>query len=76
MPTTPKFNVPKEEPNVQLELATMEKECDKLDEDCKRSVPFDKYFIAANKHKKKEDNNSLYKNKDLNFHYYNSTPYF
>ena len=40
----PKFIVPKEEPNIQLELSTMEKEWDKLDEDCKRSVAFDWYF--------------------------------
>ena len=58
-----KFIIPKEEPNIQLELATMEKEWDKLDADCKRSVPFDQYFVAANKLKKKEDNKSLYKNK-------------
>ena len=44
----------------------MEKEWDKLDEDCKRSVPFDQYFLAANKLKNKEANKSLYKNKDLN----------
>ena len=44
----------------------MTKEWDKLDEDCKKSVPFDQYFLAANKLKKKEYNKSLYKNKDLN----------
>ena len=60
-PTIPKFLVPKEYPNIQLELATMEKEWDKLDEDCKRSVPFDQYFLVANKLKNKEDNKSLYK---------------
>ena len=37
-----------------------------MDEDCKKSVPFDQYFLAANKLKKKEDNKSLLKNKDLN----------
>ena len=37
-----------------------------MDEDCKRSVPFDQYFLAAKKLKKKENNKSLYKNKDLN----------
>ena len=40
-PTTPKFIVPKEEPNIKPELSTMEKEWDKLDEYFKRSVPFD-----------------------------------
>ena len=45
----------------------MEKEWDKLDEDCKRSVPFDQYFLATNKLKKKEDNKSIYKNKDWNY---------
>ena len=64
-PTSPKFIVPKEEPNIQLELATMAKEWNKLDEDCKRSVPFDQYFLAANKLKKKEGNKSLYKKKRL-----------
>ena len=44
----------------------MAKEWDKLDEDCKRSVSFDQYFLAPNKLKKKEDIKSLYKNKDLN----------
>ena len=44
----------------------MAKEWDKLDEDCKISVPFDQYFLATNKLKKKEDNKSLYKNNDLN----------
>ena len=44
----------------------MEKEWDKLDEDCKISVPFDQYFLAANKLKNNEYNKSLYKNKDLN----------
>ena len=62
-PIVPKFLVPKEEPNIQLEFDTMEKEWDKLDEDCKRSVPFDQYFLAANKLKKKEDNKYLYKKK-------------
>ena len=58
-PTAPKFLIPKEEPSIQLELATMEKKWDKLDEDCKRSVPLDQYFVAANKLKNKEDNNSI-----------------
>ena len=40
-PTKPKFIIPKEDPNIHLELATMTKEWDKLDEDCKKSVPFD-----------------------------------
>ena len=44
----------------------MTKEWNKLDEDCKKSLPFDQYFIVASKLKKKEDNKSLYKNKDLN----------
>ena len=44
----------------------MAKEWDKLDEDCKRRVPFDQYFIVANKLKKKEYNRSLYQNKELN----------
>ena len=44
----------------------MAKEWDKLDEDCKKSVSFDQYFIAANKLKKNEDNKSLYQNKELN----------
>ena len=44
----------------------MAKEWNKLDEDCKRSVPFDQYFLATKNIKKKEDNKSLYKNKDLN----------
>ena len=44
----------------------MAKEWDKLDEDCKTSVPFDKYFLATNKIKNKEDNKSLNKIKDLN----------
>ena len=44
----------------------MAKEWDKLDEDCKKSVPFDQYFFGANKLKKKEDNRSLYQNKELN----------
>ena len=57
-PTAPKFCVPKEESNIQLELATIAKKWDKLDEDCKISVPFDKYFLAAKKLKKKEDNKS------------------
>ena len=46
-PTTPEFLVPKEDPNIQLEIATMTKEWNKLDEDCKRSVPFDQYFLVA-----------------------------
>ena len=58
-PTTPKFLVPKEDPNIQLEPSTMAKEWDKLDEDCKRSVPFDQYFLATNKLKNKEDNKFL-----------------
>ena len=41
----------------------MAKEWDKLDEDCKISVPFDQYFLAATKLKNKEDNKSLYKKK-------------
>ena len=45
----------------------MAKEWDKLDEDCKRSVPFDQYFLTANELKNKEDNKSLYKNKYFNF---------
>ena len=44
----------------------MEKEWDKLDEDCKKSVPFYQYFLAANKIKKSEDNRYLYQNKELN----------
>ena len=44
----------------------MVKEWDKLDEDCKISVPFDQYFIVANKLKKKEDNRSLYQKKEYN----------
>ena len=44
----------------------MATEWDKLDEDCKKSVLFDQYFLAAHKLKNKEDNKSLYKNKDLN----------
>ena len=52
-PTAPKFIVPKEEPNIQLELATMAKEWDKLDEYCKISVPFDQYFLVENKLKNK-----------------------
>ena len=63
-PTAPKFIVPKEEPNIQLKLAIMAKEWDKLDEDCKISVPFDQYFLAANKLKNKEYNKSLYKKKN------------
>ena len=35
-PNAPKFIIPKEYPNIQLELATMAKEWDKLDEDCKK----------------------------------------
>ena len=62
-PTAPKFLVPKEEPNIQLELATMAKEWDKLDEDCKRSVPFDQYFLAEKKLKNKEGNKYIYKKK-------------
>ena len=62
-PTAPKFLVPKQDSNIQLELATMEKEWDKLDEDCKRSVPFDQYFFVANKLKKNENNKTLYKKK-------------
>ena len=65
-PTAPKFLIPKEDPNIQLELATMEKEWDKLDEDCKQSVPFDQYFLVANKIKKKEDNRYIYQQKELN----------
>ena len=53
IPIAPKFIVPKEEPNIQLELATMAKEWDKLDEDCKRSVPFYQYFLDENKLKRK-----------------------
>ena len=37
-----------------------------MDEDCKRGVQFDQYFLTAKKIKYKEDNKSLYKNKDLN----------
>ena len=33
---------------------------------CKKSIPLDKYFIVANKIKKKEDNRCLYQNKELN----------
>ena len=44
----------------------MATEWDKLAEDCKKSVPFDQYFLAENKLKNKEDNKYLYKNKDLN----------
>ena len=36
-----------------------------MDEDCTKSVPFDQYFLAANKLKKKENNRSLYQNKEL-----------
>ena len=43
----------------------MAKEWDKLDEDCKKSVPFDQYFLIANKLKKKEANRSLYQKKEL-----------
>ena len=62
-PTAPKFLLPKEETNIQFELDTMTKEWGKLDEDCKISIPFDQYFIVANKLKKKEDNRSLYQKK-------------
>ena len=61
-PTAPKFLIPKEETNIQFELDTMAKEWDKLDEDCKKSLPFDQYFMAANKLKNKEDNRSHYQN--------------
>ena len=44
----------------------MAKERDKLDEDSMKIIPFDQYFIVANKLKKKEDNRSLYQNKELN----------
>ena len=64
-PSAHKLLVPKEYPNIQLELATMAKEWDKLDEDCKRSVPFDQCFLAAKKLNKKEDNKSIYKKNDL-----------
>ena len=50
----------------------MEKEWNRVDEDCKKILPFDQYFIVANKLKKKEDKRSLYQNKELNC----STPYF
>ena len=49
-----------------MKLLQWQKEWDKLDEDCKRSVPFDQYFLAANKLKRKEANKYLYKNKGLN----------
>ena len=44
----------------------MAKEWDTLDENCKISVPFDQYFLAAKKLRKNEYNKYLYKNKDLN----------
>ena len=37
-----------------------------MDKDCKKSIPFDQYFIVANKLKNKEDNRSLYQNKEFN----------
>ena len=40
-PIAPKFFIPKEEPNIQLELTTMEKEWAKLDEECRRSITFE-----------------------------------
>ena len=44
----------------------MAKEWDKLDKHSKKSVPFDQYFIVANKIKNKEDNRSLYQKKEMN----------
>ena len=44
----------------------MAKEWDKLDEDCKRSVTFDQYFLATKKLKNKEDNKYPCKKKELN----------
>ena len=64
-PTAPKFIIPKEETNIQFEIDTITKEWAKLDEEC-RSITFEQYFTMENKLKKKEDNKSLHKNKELN----------
>ena len=63
IPTTPKFLIPEENPNIQFEPDTTVKEWGKLDEDCKRSVPFDQYFLAEKKLKNKEGNKYIYKKK-------------
>ena len=65
-PTAPKFLIPKEETNIQFEIDTITKEWAKLDEECRRSITFEQYFTMENKLKKKEDNNSLHQNKELN----------
>ena len=52
-PTTPKIFIPEEETNIQFEIDTITKEWSKLDEECRRSVTFEKYFTMENNLKNK-----------------------
>ena len=62
-PTAPKCFTPKEDTNIQFEIDTITKDWAKLDEECRRSITFERYFTMGNKFRKKGGNKSLYKNK-------------